>query len=813
MKKCFYLFAFILTIYATSAEWTQRVSVRGPGNCISFGKTAYFGSINGILKYDVLSHEREYYSSVNSDLCGNYINDMYLMEDGNILVSTDKGLSMIVNGSITSKEPICSDYPDYDSRFIYKDSLGHFWTFSSQKVHQYKDGKWNSIDLSTKVNHKFDIMFLFVDHDKIWAAYEDNRKTSTTFYGSMRDDYLHLVVIADTGIVRLFDSISEFPYRQGDYHLLSLNNHVVLKNYDGTYIYNDTTWSNPDFLYPSSEFKSSNYQGFVIDQKGNIWYNVFNNDGSISYPVSYNIKDGKLTEYLKDKKLDNVAILSDSTIVSYSPTMLYVKNDTGWVEISFSKSLSINDPLYYIPIKIDGKIYIKITYAYKSKIPEGTFICLENTNLNFFFGGDFPFFSLKQLAINKKQQGFFNGENPGSPYMMEKDSGFYKLDMTSNVFYAKPCGDGKVYFSYERNKDTSLSNNYLSTWEGNDSKKIDLGYGKMKGSSINMFDVSGTYIAALASYYLPGTDSLESYIALMNTSNQKIEIFDKSNSQMPDYYLYKSGLSWYYLDTVPRSISIDKYMNIWVSTSESLIKVGKDESKIYEIPNNSYGYKLYISSMAYDEKSEELLCSSVTPIISTYKSSDVLHFFNIPDEKWDSIKVSNAGLHGNMIIFKKLLDNRIWASDDMGYLYRYAGNGKFEEFDLEINGKKSIGIKINDFSIDVNNYLHLGTDIGLFTNKTLLTAIPEETQLTNGFEIYPNPAFEYIEISVGSRHALTNPDIRIFNVFGETVVNSSDLNNSQFSILNSQLRIDVSGLPSGVYFVRVGDKVGKFVKI
>ena len=81
-------------------------------------------------------------------------------------------------------------------------------------------------------------------------------------------------------------------------------------------------------------------------------------------------------------------------------------------------------------------------------------------------------------------------------------------------------------------------------------------------------------------------------------------------------------------------------------------------------------------------------------------------------------------------------------------------------------------------------------------------------------DIYPNPTEDFSEISVGLRHALTNTDIRIFNVFGETVIQSPEfLNNSHFTIFNSQLRINVSGLPSGVYFVRVGDKVSKFVKI
>ena len=78
----------------------------------------------------------------------------------------------------------------------------------------------------------------------------------------------------------------------------------------------------------------------------------------------------------------------------------------------------------------------------------------------------------------------------------------------------------------------------------------------------------------------------------------------------------------------------------------------------------------------------------------------------------------------------------------------------------------------------------------------------------NGIEIYPNPAEDFIEISVGSRHGLPNPDIRIFNVFGETVKNPTPTLPE-----GEGLRIDVSGLPSGLYFVKVGDKVKKFVKI
>jgi len=41
------------------------------------------------------------------------------------------------------------------------------------------------------------------------------------------------------------------------------------------------------------------------------------------------------------------------------------------------------------------------------------------------------------------------------------------------------------------------------------------------------------------------------------------------------------------------------------------------------------------------------------------------------------------------------------------------------------------------------------------------------------------------------------------------------LTSSQYSILTTQylLKLDVSGLPSGMYFVRIGDSVGKFVML
>ena len=56
------------------------------------------------------------------------------------------------------------------------------------------------------------------------------------------------------------------------------------------------------------------------------------------------------------------------------------------------------------------------------------------------------------------------------------------------------------------------------------------------------------------------------------------------------------------------------------------------------------------------------------------------------------------------------------------------------------------------------------------------------------------------------QHGEGIPEVRIYDVYGR--------NNPTPTLPTSEgVRIDVSFLPSGVYFVRVGDKVGRFVKM
>jgi len=113
----------------------------------------------------------------------------------------------------------------------------------------------------------------------------------------------------------------------------------------------------------------------------------------------------------------------------------------------------------------------------------------------------------------------------------------------------------------------------------------------------------------------------------------------------------------------------------------------------------------------------------------------------------------------------------------------------------------------------------IATDETSFNVTVMKPTEVEENQISsNSMFISPNPATDFLEISCSpSSNHRVNPmvdyqDVVIYNVFGEKVLTTPYLTPSP-SPKERGVRIDVSILSSGVYFVKVGEKVGKFVKI
>lgn len=87
--------------------------------------------------------------------------------------------------------------------------------------------------------------------------------------------------------------------------------------------------------------------------------------------------------------------------------------------------------------------------------------------------------------------------------------------------------------------------------------------------------------------------------------------------------------------------------------------------------------------------------------------------------------------------------------------------------------------------------------------------------------IHPNPASEYIEIFCGSIGACSNENniwaspnaslIMIYNTLGQCVVTTSAFPSTGSG--SDMMRIDISHLPNGVYYLRIGNQTQMFVKM
>ncbi len=95
---------------------------------------------------------------------------------------------------------------------------------------------------------------------------------------------------------------------------------------------------------------------------------------------------------------------------------------------------------------------------------------------------------------------------------------------------------------------------------------------------------------------------------------------------------------------------------------------------------------------------------------------------------------------------------------------------------------------------------------GLYKSGRIKTEIENPDALINDFSIFPNPARDYIEIQdINAEQVNPKQDIKIYNLLGEcNLVEQTSLFVQKF---------DISNLPPGIYFVRLGNRVGRFIKI
>jgi PKD repeat protein len=250
-------------------------------------------------------------------------------------------------------------------------------------------------------------------------------------------------------------------------------------------------------------------------------------------------------------------------------------------------------------------------------------------------------------------------------------------------------------------------------------------------------------------------------------------------------------------------------------------------------------------------------------LVTTYPSLYLHHFIKLNDNEFiacgvtgDSVTLGKGYLlaidaNGNLIKeitfendvvnFKKLVrfnDNEFAAlfdtkSENKGYYtldnnLSIKSNNRFKAINYEITDFYLTSAKKLKFLVVENK--NIGKVLGIINPSELVKAsiitsipeneitsdviIPENITKTEEFTIQPNPATDYIEImdsigacSNGNEASPINSEfIQIFNTFGEIILTVEQTS-------PSVQRLDISNLPSGIYFIKIGNRVEKFVKL
>jgi photosystem II stability/assembly factor-like uncharacterized protein len=308
-------------------------------------------------------------------------------------------------------------------------------------------------------------------------------------------------------------------------------------------------------------------------------------------------------------------------------------------------------------------------------------------------------------------------------------------------------------------------------------------------------------------------------------------------SRMNFFYSTNDGNSWIIKDGAPEDFDLDKDGVLYYARQS-------DDEDMYKstdfglswtsckgnLPNYGGTKRPYVVALALNDNGQ-ILASIYNDAI--YKTTD--------DGKNWKLVLSTSQRVEKIIKYKNYVygfgiseNNYIIRSSDFGETWETLGNdllaGKYS-FSIGPNGEllasgngvytsidggykwKPLNTEFDSNIIPAatlcdDGTMWCGTDSGsVYYSKGPAISVDALLTIYADNFLSPNPATDYIEISVGANglSSIQN-NLIINNIYGQNVL-------SVGAIHELPLRIDVSSLPSGMYFVRIGDRVQKFVKL
>ncbi len=234
-------------------------------------------------------------------------------------------------------------------------------------------------------------------------------------------------------------------------------------------------------------------------------------------------------------------------------------------------------------------------------------------------------------------------------------------------------------------------------------------------------------------------------------------------------------------------------------------KINEDPLGNYYLTNNPAKYYeiFYFFMMKIDEDFNEIWSKDIflgedKMLLGSYYNEDNNSYYVYGSR--ENLEKDQNNISNEMYIAEISNEGEIITEN---YWKHYNPNPKvktnnYQIFDIAINDKGNIVVYALSFH-------------GLYMAEIKLvpTSVEDSYISESCISIVPNPASDYIEIMISSDSKGACPlvnDIEIFDVLGNRVISQS------IHPMTPSHRMNVANLPKGVYYVRIGDKVEKFVK-
>jgi len=321
---------------------------------------------------------------------------------------------------------------------------------------------------------------------------------------------------------------------------------------------------------------------------------------------------------------------------------------------------------------------------------------------------------------------------------------------------------------------------------------------------------------------------------------------------------------------IVQAIELDQDGNVWVGSFDGLYKIDNNMniiSKIYKYPLKR-NWAMTILSMLHDKQNNVWFSAENEALYKTtgeeytrfdYDSITVLNGKTLNNLVLDSN--NNIWFYANAYLMKPvfgffdgsefiIIDNAVTGLDS--YLLMPLGVDRFnnvwfrelkmnEEINkiylsglVKYNGQTWVlydttttTLPTNEFyciAFDSFDNIWLGTDKGLIVmnegEEGVILDVESSSQLSeSGLSISPNPAGDYVEINIPPLERGSG-GVSVFDVLGIKYMDqlrwSADTRlrgNDIFVFDEKNVKINVSQLSPGVYFVRIGSYFAKFVKM